>query len=61
MDREHAINRLRVWYGWHGYTEAETEVRNICRRLNTRQVREVLRLCREHSDRWPPSKRRARR
>ena len=53
MTQEQAINKLRLWYGWHGYTEAEREVHKFARRLN---AAELFAQCLAVCPKMPPRK-----
>jgi hypothetical protein len=58
MTRELAVKKLRLWYGWHGYTEAEREVHKFTRRLN---VEKILEACLAYCPKMPPKPYRRRR
>ena len=45
---------LRLWYGWHGYTQAEKSVRAIVQSEERINAEELLARCLEHSDKMPP-------
>jgi hypothetical protein len=53
MTQEQAINKLRLWYGWHGYSEAERECGKFLRRLN---AAEILAECLAVCPKMPPKK-----
>ena len=48
-----AISKLRLWYGWHGYHEAERQAGKFLQRLNAPKIlAQCLAVCPE----MPPKK-----